>query len=103
MVSQLKEISGDSGYNYSVIMGEITMAEYRLTIEEVKSLFEYVESQLAENGCNHSLKYTKQWLVMNIPRDQHEAVLNEIEEMGGYCDCEVLLNCYEDYIEVIYN
>ena len=39
---------------------------------------------------------------MNIPQDQQEAVLAEIEEMGGYCDCEVLMNCYEDYEEALY-
>lgn len=28
---------------------------------------------------------------------KHDAVLTELEDMGGYCDCEVLANCYEDY------
>ena len=28
---------------------------------------------------------------------QHEAILSELEDMGGYCDCEVVMNCYEDY------
>lgn len=40
---------------------------------------------------------------MNIPQEQHEAVLAEIEEMGGYCDCEVLMNCYEEYEEELYD
>ena len=25
-----------------------------------------------------------------------------IEDMGGYCDCEVLMNCYEEYMEELY-
>lgn len=41
--------------------------------------------------------HTKQWLKNNQPQDKIEDILNEMEEMGGYCDCEVLLNCYEDY------
>ena len=28
---------------------------------------------------------------------KHSAILNELEDMGGYCDCEVLRSCYEDY------
>jgi len=43
--------------------------------------------------CDHSLRYTAQWL-----REQHKAVadnLEMLEELGAYCDCEVLLNIEE--------
>lgn len=26
-----------------------------------------------------------------------ESVIAEMTEMGGYCNCEVLMNCYEKY------
>ena len=26
-----------------------------------------------------------------------EPILQEMRDMGGFCDCEVLLNCYERY------
>ena len=32
-----------------------------------------------------------------LPPDRYEAAIEEIQSMGGFCDCEVLLNCYEDY------
>ncbi len=32
-----------------------------------------------------------------MPEEKRAAVLAEIREMGGYCDCEVLMNCYEKY------
>ena len=79
------------------------MTAYILSLEQVASLFEYVESKLEDTGCDHSRRYTQQWLSMNIPQDQYEAVLAEIEEMGGYCDCEVLMNCYEEYEEELYD
>ncbi|MBQ7887069.1 MAG: DUF2695 domain-containing protein [Clostridia bacterium] len=79
------------------------MAEYVLSLAQAASLFEYVESQLGETGCDHSRRHTQQWLAMNIPQDRHEAVLAEMEDMGGYCDCEVLMNCYEDYEEELYD
>lgn len=75
------------------------MTEYLLSLEQVESLFEYAESQLEESDCDHSRRHTKQWLAAHIPQEQHEAVLAELEDMGGYCDCEVLMNCYEDYEE----
>lgn len=75
------------------------MANLLLNLKEVASLFEYLETELEENGCDHSRRHTKQWLSMNIPTEKHEAVLAEMEDMGGYCDCEVLMNCYEEYEE----
>ena len=84
-------------------IGANNMAAYILNLEQVASLFEYVESKLEDTGCDHSRRYTQQWLSMNIPQEQHEAVLVEIEEMGGYCDCEVLMNCYEEYEEELYD
>ena len=84
-------------------IGANNMTAYILSLEQVASLFEYVESKLEDTGCDHSRRYTQQWLSMNIPQEQHEAVLAEIEEMGGYCDCEVLMNCYEEFEEELYD
>ena len=75
------------------------MADLLLNLKEVSALFEYLEAELEANGCDHSRRYTKQWLSANIPSEKHEAVLAEMEEMGGYCDCEVVMNCYEEYEE----
>ena len=70
------------------------MATYLLSLEQVASLFEYLEEQLDGSGCDHSSRHTQKWLDMNVPNDDHEKVLAELEDMGGYCDCEVLMNCY---------
>ena len=78
------------------------MAEYLLSIEQVEALFDFVAEKLDETECDHSCRYTQEWLDMNIPENEHEKVLLEIEDMGGYCDCEVLMNCYEDYMDEIY-
>lgn len=78
------------------------MAEYLLSLEQVKDLFDFVDEQTDETLCNHTLRYTKQWIDENIPAEQYDAVLAEIMDMGGYCDCEVLMNCYEEYDEELY-
>ena len=84
------------------MLGGFVMAEYLLKLEQVASLFEYLEEQLDEYSCDHSNKHTQKWLEMNIPEGDRKAVLSEIEDMGGYCDCEVLMNCYEEYMEELY-
>ena len=71
--------------------------DYILTEENVQQLFEYLEAQLSISCCNHTLHHTEQWLKDNISKEMIESVIAEITDMGGYCDCEVLLNCYEDY------
>ncbi|MBQ4620642.1 MAG: DUF2695 domain-containing protein [Clostridia bacterium] len=76
------------------------MATYLLTLHQAASLLEYLKAQLNKSVCDQSCKHTKQWLAMNIPHEQHEAILSEMEALGGYCDCEILMNCYEKYEEV---
>lgn len=70
---------------------------YLLSKANTEALFSYLEEQLEESPCDHTLHFTKQWLANHLPEAETEDVLAEMEEMGGYCDCEVLANCYEDY------
>ena len=76
---------------------EAQRKSYILTKENVQVLFEYLEEQLDNSGCDHTLRHTEQWLKDNISPAVLESVMTEITDMGGYCDCEVLLNCYEEY------
>ena len=76
---------------------ETQRKDYLLTEDNVQELFEYLEEQLDNSCCDHTRRYTEQWLKDNIAQELIESVIAEITEMGGYCDCEVLLNCYEDY------
>lgn len=39
---------------------------------------------------------------MNISESDRKATLAEIEDIDRYCDCEVLMNCYEEYMEELY-
>ena len=68
-----------------------------LSANQAAALFAYVEIRLQDEGCNHTHRFTQAWLDENIDFMQHDAILTELEDMGGYCDCEVLMNCYEDY------
>ena len=68
-----------------------------LAEDDVRKLFVYLEEQLGGSFCDHTLRYTERWLKENLSAEMAEDVIAEITEMGGYCDCEVLFNCYEDY------
>ena len=71
--------------------------KYILSKINAEDLFQYLETQLEDNPCDDTLHYTKQWLEENLAPEKINGVIEEIEEMGGYCDCEVLSNCYEEY------
>ena len=71
--------------------------KYILSKTKTQKLFRYLETQLENAPCNHKLRYTEQWLKDNLPEEKVKSVIAEMKEMGGYCDCEVLLNCYEKY------
>ena len=71
--------------------------KYILKKREAKSLFGYITKQLSKSDCDHSLRYTQEWLEEKYDEKTRELVIGEIQEDGGYCDCEVLMNCYERY------
>ena len=71
--------------------------DYILTEENVQELFEYLQEQIETTGCDHTLHHTEQWLTRHISQELIGSVITEITDMGGCCDCEVLLNCYEEY------
>ncbi len=70
---------------------------YILSKTNAEDLFQYLETQLDNIPCNHTLYYTEEWLKENLAPEKIESAIEEMKEMGGHCDCEVLLNCYETY------
>ncbi len=75
---------------------ETQKPEYILNETKAEELFEHLENQLETAPCDGTLRHTEQWLKENFKEKQDE-IIEEIKEMGGYCDCEVVLNCYEEY------
>jgi hypothetical protein len=65
---------------------------------ELAALFETVEKGVEAGGCDHSLRFTREWLNKN-PQHDADAVVEWLEEHGGYCDCEVGVNAREHWKE----
>lgn len=63
-----------------------------LSDEQFTLLYAYLES---EPTCDHTLRYTIDWLheqdIQNIRSN-----IEKIADLGGHCDCEVLLNVQPD-------
>ena len=71
--------------------------DYILTEKQVQELFACLKEQLDNSCCDHTLRHTEQWLKQSVDQEMIESIIAEMTDMGGYCDCEVLLNCYENY------
>lgn len=61
----------------------------------LKSLFDAVDSRVENLGCNHTLRFTEQWISEN--NQPEERVLAWLREHGGFCDCEVLANAADHW------
>ena len=57
---------------------------------DLAALFDAIDAGIASTGCDHSLRFTREWL----SRAGHdiEKVVAWLEENGGFCDCEVAAN-----------
>jgi hypothetical protein len=64
--------------------------------EIFQSLFDFLDDEFEKNGCDDSLKMTKQFLETNHITNIEE-VKNWLKENGGFCDCEVLYNVEEKF------
>lgn len=61
-----------------------------LNATQIYDLKKFIESKLASNPCNHSLRLTKIWADMN--EFNFDDLIDILESNGGFCDCEVGFN-----------
>jgi hypothetical protein len=75
---------------------ESKIAQMPISTSQLKELFDYLDENLEENECQHSLVLTEAYLKENsLPIN---SVISWLNQYGGYCDCEVLANV-EDHFE----
>jgi hypothetical protein len=63
--------------------------------EILTSFFNYLDQQLTEQGCDDTLRFTKEFA------EEHQLAFGAIRvwlsNYGGYCDCEVSANVEEHF------
>ena len=57
---------------------------------ELKALFNYLDTQLESGECDNTLRHAHEYI--RTHGLAAEAVVSWLEENGGYCDCEALVN-----------
>ena len=67
--------------------------------ELLRLLFDHVDARLAEGECDHSLRFTREFI--HDKQLPEEEVLSWLGKAGGYCDCEVIGNAEEVLDEAI--
>jgi hypothetical protein len=79
----------------------VARAKLPLTNDKMRALFDMLDTELPQQGCDHTLRLTRVWLASN--RLPIEAVVAWLHENGGYCDCEALANSEEAWREAIHD
>lgn len=64
--------------------------------DNFKKLFDYLDSELREKGCDDTNRLTRSFLEQ-IDGVNTEEVLKWLANKGGYCDCEILANVEEQF------
>lgn len=60
-----------------------------------RAVYVRLNDALVENGCDHSFDHTEQ-ILFSLPEIDVGGTLDFFMENGGYCDCEILFNVFQD-------
>jgi hypothetical protein len=68
-----------------------------LPLNQHLHLLHYVDNNLAHEGCDHTPRFTMQWVEEHGGKDiDAERLKESLALLGGYCDCEVVANTDPD-------
>lgn len=65
--------------------------ELGLTPSQLEDLGKHLRVKLPESGCDHTLRFTLEWL-QGAHDGKRKGVIEALRNRGGFCDCEVLNN-----------
>ena len=57
-------------------------------VEKISGLIDYLETKLERQPCDHSLRYSMQYIMEN--RLNFPKLTAWLNDNGGYCDCKVI-------------
>lgn len=62
----------------------------KITSIQIENLKAFIEKKLDSSTCDHSLRFAKTWADSNSV--DFNDLIDILEENGGFCDCEVVMN-----------
>ena|SRR3954451_19785492 len=80
---QIENLEQLSGEELEMFLDSLPAGQH--TISE---LLDYIEDELYESECDHSLRYAMRYMMEN--RLDFPGLTTWLNENGGYCDCKVM-------------
>jgi hypothetical protein len=89
--------TSDRGRKKAWKLQQRKLAQDRFPIPDalLESLFQAVDTQVEDSGCDHTLRFTQAWIAEH--KQPEAEILAWLREHGGFCDCEVLLNSVDHW------
>lgn len=72
-----------SGEELEAFLAALPAGQY-----DIEDLFDFLESRLERESCNHTLRFAMQFIMEN--RLNFPALSSWLQQNGGFCDCKVL-------------
>ncbi|MEL4181515.1 DUF2695 domain-containing protein [Roseateles sp. PN1] len=91
----MKSSDRDLKKNWKLRQRELARAAFPVADSVLESLFDFVESNVDSQGCNHSLRFTTQWVSEH--KQPEKSILEWLAAHGGNCDCEVVANAADHW------
>lgn len=80
-------------HNFKAKEKELILSNLPISLDTLKELFDWLDKKLANEDCDNTFKQTQTFIdSYNLPE---KTLLEWVENQGGYCDCEILYNVYE--------
>ena len=80
---EIENLEQMSGEELAAFLGRLPEGQ-----DTISDLLDYVEDELYETECNHSLQYAMKFMMdnrLNFPK-----ITSWLNDNGGYCDCKVM-------------
>ena len=75
---------------------KMARAALPLPVAELKAMFDMLDVEFSQEGCDHSRRLTEAWL--RSRGHDVQSMFAWLDTQGGYCDCEILANV-EDRVD----
>lgn len=81
--TQIENLAQMSGEELEQFLDDLPAGQY-----DIEDLFDFLETKLEREECNHSLRFAMQFMMEN--RLDFPTLTAWLQQNGGFCDCKVL-------------
>lgn len=80
---EVENLAQMSGEQLAEFLKSLPAGQY-----DLEDLFDFLETKLEKEECNHSLRFAMQFMMEN--RLDFPRLTNWLQQNGGFCDCKVI-------------